>query len=76
MVHKCISGLPVSSFTWKELESHHSVLTSEKLNRLKNQQFFFFFFPNHKRGEGRVQTAAPRTEKTDRQMQASWSKEP
>lgn len=31
---------PDSSSTWKELESHHFILTSEKLNTLKNQQFF------------------------------------
>lgn len=72
MVHRRINGLPVSSFKWKELESHHSVPTSEKLNRLKSQQLF----SNHKRGEGRERTAAPRMEETARQMQASWSKEP
>lgn len=31
---------PDSNSTWKELGSHHFILTSEKLNTLKNQRFF------------------------------------
>lgn len=54
----------VSSPACKELRSHHSVLTSKKLDKLKNQQLFLDLKENKVTG----QTAAPKIGETDKQL--------
>lgn len=64
-VHESISidfWFPISSERSLEV-SHHSILTSEKLKSLKNQQLF-----SNQEREDTGQTAAPKIKGTDRQM--------
>lgn len=53
------SVLLASDYTYKELRSHHSILTNKKLNILKNQYWI------HKRGED---TDKPLSSRLERQV--------
>lgn len=58
-MHGGRSVLLASDYTYKELRSHHSILTNKKLNILKNQYWI------HKRGED---TDKPLSSRLERQV--------